>query len=67
MFNHTSTNVFLLRSWREDGQLRLRVENPHTNERHTFEHLDDLNAFMVQTLGEGKQTKHGDKTDASDK
>ncbi len=65
MFNYTSSHVYLLRSWHEDGQLRLRLENPHSGEHHTFDHIDTLNAFLAQTFGADEQTpiKHGDKKD----
>jgi len=66
--------AFLLRLWREGAKApwRATLENPHTDERHSFGDLQALVAFLEQVTGEkklmssaidGNQKNVGDKDD----
>lgn len=43
-------SIFIMRCWKENNDVRFRLENPHSGETHLFNSLDALQAFLAQLL-----------------
>ena len=54
-------SIFILRCWKDDHEVRFRLENPRTGEIHLFETVSDLHQFLAQLFEGDNSSTHIDQ------